>query len=174
MCGIVESVRTVPLLGRYGGVWLVAAAIAATNCSARPPAPPGAEPIPPLNVDALEVLIETSSQPLVVNVWASWCLPCRSEAPILRAAYAMFGDRIRFVGIDVRDIQGDALAFMAEFGITYDNYFDPDGAIPSALGGYGVPLTYFFAPGGERVFLQPGVIDERTLALQIDELLARS
>ena len=46
-------------------------------------------------------------------------------------------------------------------------------ACPAALGGSGVPLTYFFAPGGELVYFQPGVIDERTLALQIDELTRR-
>lgn len=110
----------------------------------------------------------------MVNVWASWCGPCRSEAPLLRQAHERYGDRIRFVGIDVQDVQGPALDFLAEFGITYDNFFDPDGAIPASLGGFGVPLTYFFAGGGEQVYLQSGVIDERTLALQIDELLARS
>ena len=155
-------------------MWLLATAITLAACSAGPPVAADADPIPPLAVDEFEVLITTSDQPLVVNVWASWCVPCRSEAPLLRAAHESFGDRIRFIGIDVRDSQGDALAFMAEFGITYENYFDREGAIPSALGGFGVPLTFFFAPGGERVFFQPGVIDERTLALQIDELLARS
>ena len=150
-------------------------ALTLVACSAGPPAAIGpADPIPPITVEEFEVLIETSDRPLLVNVWASWCVPCRSEAPLLRAAHESFGDRIRFIGIDVRDSQGDALAFVAEFGITYENYFDREGAIPSALGGFGVPLTFFFAPGGERVFLQPGVIDERTLALQIDELLARS
>lgn len=119
-------------------------------------------------------MLETSGQPLVVNVWASWCGPCRSEAPLLRQAHVRYGDRIRFVGIDVQDVQGPALDFLSEFGITYENYFDPEGAIPASLGGFGVPLTYFFAPGGEQVYLQSGVIDERTLALQIDELLARS
>ena len=156
------------------GVWLLALAVVSAACSAVPAAPPNAEPLPLLTVQEFEALIEASTQPLVVNVWASWCVPCRSEAPILRAAHETFGDRIRFVGIDVRDSQGDALAFMAEFEITYENYFDRNGDIPAALGGFGVPLTYFFAPGGERVFVQPGVIDERTLALQIDELLARS
>lgn len=154
------------------GVWLLAVGFIVAACSAAA-LPEDAEPLPPLTVAEFEALLESSSRPLVVNVWASWCVPCRSEAPLLRAANERFGGQIRFVGVDVRDNQGDALAFMAEFGITYENYFDPNGDIPASLGGYGVPLTYFFASGGERVFLQPGVIDERTLALQIDELLAR-
>jgi hypothetical protein len=62
---------------------------------------------------------------------------------------------------------------MSEFDIVYENYFDPEGAIPADLGGFGVPLTYFFAAAGDQVFLQSGVIDERTLALQIDELPVR-
>jgi cytochrome c biogenesis protein CcmG/thiol:disulfide interchange protein DsbE len=132
------------------------------------------EPISPLGVDEFRDMLEISDQPLVVNVWASWCGPCRSEAPLLRQAHERYGDRIRFVGIDVQDAQGPALDFLSEFEITYDNFFDPDGAIPASLGGFGVPLTYSFAAGGEQVFVQTGVIDDRALALQIDELLARS
>lgn len=152
----------------------MAFALVVVACGSDAQAPPDADPIPSLNVAEFRDMLETSDQPLVVNVWASWCGPCRSEAPLLRQAHERYGDRIRFVGIDVQDVQGPALEFLAEFGITYDNFFDPDGAIPASLGGFGVPLTYFFAAGGEQVYLQSGVIDERTLALQVDELLARS
>lgn len=150
------------------------ASLAAVACSQDKVAPINTEPSPPMTVSEFDTLLEASDRPLVVNVWASWCVPCRSEAPLLRGAHAEFGDRIRFVGIDVRDTQAEGVAFMSEFGIAYENYFDPEGAIPAALGGFGVPLTYFFDAGGELVFFQSGVIDERTLALQIDELLARS
>lgn len=152
----------------------MAFALVVVACGSDAQAPPDADPIPSLNVAEFRDMLETSDQPLVVNVWASWCGPCRSEAPLLRQAHERYGDRIRFVGIDVQDVQGPALEFLAEFGITYDNFFDPDGAIPASLGGFGVPLTYFFAAGGEQVYLQSGVIDERTLALQVDELLAGS
>lgn len=117
-------------------------------------------------------LLATSTQPVVINVWASWCAPCRSEAPLLREAEARWGDRIRFIGIDVRDDQSGARSFIAEFDLGgFDHLFDREGRIPAALGGVGVPHTYFFAAGGELVTLHNGVIDERTLALQIDELL---
>lgn len=130
--------------------------------------------IPAISVTEFRTLLANSEKPLVVNIWASWCVPCRSEAPLLRAAHAEYGDRVRYVGIDVLDTQADGLAFLAEFGITYENYFDAQGEIPADLGGFGVPLTYFFAPGGEQIHLHAGVIDEQALALQIDELLARS
>lgn len=118
-------------------------------------------------------ILTASDRPVLVNVWASWCAPCRSEAPLLRTAAAEYGDRVTFLGIDVRDSQDGAKGFIAEFGLDgFTHLFDPTGAVPGDLGGFGVPLTFFFRPGGELSALHSGVIDERTLALQIDELLA--
>ena len=93
---------------------------------------------------------------------------------MLRAAAADSGDRVRFIGIDVRDDQEGARGFIAEFGLDgFTHFFDPSGAVPADLGGFGVPQTYFFAADGALVAAHPGIIDERTLALQIDELLRR-
>ncbi len=130
-------------------------------------------PLPPTDAAAMAALLESSTQPVVVNIWASWCIPCRSEAPLIERAYSQFGDEIRFIGVNVADTQSGARQFIAEFGLTFENLFDAARAVPAAFGGSGVPLTFFFAPGGELVHYQPGVIDERTLALQIDELLNR-
>lgn len=124
---------------------------------------------------ALETLLAESTTPVVVNVWASWCVPCRSEAPLLKKAAESTGTEVLFVGLNVRDDQEGARGFIAEFfpEAPIDHLFDPGGDIPLALGGTrGVPLTFFFAPGGELVNLHSGVIDERTLALQIDEILS--
>ena len=123
----------------------------------------------------MRALLASSEQPVVLNVWGSWCIPCRSEAPLLRSAHARLGDRVRFVGVAVRDRQGPARDFIAEFGLDgFEHYLDAPGAVPDDLGGFGVPLTFFFAPGGDLVEMHSGIIDERTLALQIDELLQRS
>lgn len=128
--------------------------------------------LPETTPAAVRADLAAGTQPVVLNVWASWCTPCRSEAPLLRQAHAEFGDRVRFVGIDVRDSQDGARGFIAEFGLDgFPHLFDATGAVPADLGGRGVPLTFFFAAGGDLVALHSGVIDERTLALQIDELL---
>jgi thiol-disulfide isomerase/thioredoxin len=155
---------------------LVAALIALlavlTSCTAQESQAVG-PPLPDTNADKVIALLETSTKPVVINVWASWCIPCRSEAPLIERAHDRFGDEVRFIGINVADTQSGAQQFIAEFGLSFENRFDAPRTVPAALGGSGVPLTFFFAPGGELVHYQPGVIDERTLALQIDELLNR-
>ncbi|MDH3261222.1 MAG: TlpA family protein disulfide reductase [Acidimicrobiia bacterium] len=143
-----------------------------TSCTAQQSQTVG-PPLPDTNAAEVVALLEASSQPVVINVWASWCIPCRSEAPLIERANEQFGDDIRFIGINVADTQSGARQFIAEFGLSFENLFDAPRTVPAALGGSGVPVTFFFAPGGSLVHYQPGVIDERTLALQIDELLKR-
>lgn len=154
-------------------VYLLAALlIVLTGCTAREASALGS-PLDETTPDEVIAILEHSTQPIVINVWASWCIPCRSEAPLIERAHHKFGDDIRFIGINVADTQDGARQFITEFGLSFENLFDATRTVPAALGGSGVPLTFFFAPGGELVHYQPGVIDERTLALQIDELLKR-
>ncbi len=131
----------------------------------------GVPDIPDITVEGLEQILAGLDRPAVVNVWASWCIPCRSEAPLLVSAHQAFGAQVEFIGIDVQDNQADAKAFIAEFGLEYDNYFDRNRAIPINYGGIGTPITFFFLPGGRLDSTHNGVIDERALALGIDELL---
>ena len=131
------------------------------------------EDLPAITADQFTGHLATIDRPVVVNVWASWCIPCRSEAPLLDEAFTIYGDRVEFIGIDVQDNQADAKAFLAEFGLHFDHFFDRNREIPNAYGGIGTPITFFFAPGGELVNTHNGVIDERALALNIDELLTR-
>jgi cytochrome c biogenesis protein CcmG, thiol:disulfide interchange protein DsbE len=127
--------------------------------------------LPATTADEFSTHLAALERPAVVNVWASWCLPCRSEAPLLAQAHAEHGDQIEFIGVDVQDSQAGAKAFLAEFELLFDHFFDPDRQVPNAYGGFGTPITFFFAPGGELVSLHNGVVDERTLALNIDELI---
>lgn len=127
--------------------------------------------LPTTDPASFRARLASLDQPAVVNIWASWCLPCRSETPLLTAAHAQWGDRIAFIGVSVRDAQGPAKAFLEEFGVTFEQWFDLNGDIPADLGGFGVPITYFVRAGGEIAYTHSGIIDEQTLALRIDELL---
>lgn len=130
--------------------------------------------LPPASTTQLTASIQAAGVPAVVNVWASWCGPCRSEAPLLASAASQFEGAINFIGLNTRDSQSDAKGFIAEFlaDAPITHLFDRDGDVVIDLGGTsGVPLTFFVDSDGTVATVHFGVIDERTLALGIDELL---
>ena len=130
--------------------------------------------LPPTTAAEFESILIELDKPAVVNVWASWCLPCRAEAPLFDLAFVTYGDDVEFIGLDVQDSQQGAKAFLAEFGLEFDHYFDRSREVANHYAGIGTPITFFFGPDGELISTHNGVLDERTLALNIDELLALS
>lgn len=152
--------------------FFVALILLVSACSA-PAVPTDFDPLPVVSAADFGQRLDESTHPTVVNVWASWCLPCRAEAPLLREAVRHYGGQITFIGVDIQDKPAEAAAFIAEFGLDqFDHVADPDRAIPALLGGSGVPITYFVAAGGEIIAVHIGIIDERSLVSGIDELLA--
>lgn len=151
---------------------LIALALVTAACSTGSGSESSRPELNPITVDEFVAEIETSERPLVVNLWASWCIPCRSEAPLLRQAHATFGDEVRFLGIATEDAPSDSLAFLDEFDLTFDNRADRPGAIRGHLSAPGLPVTVFIRAGGEIMRTHYGVIDDAALALGIDDLLA--
>jgi cytochrome c biogenesis protein CcmG, thiol:disulfide interchange protein DsbE len=95
---------------------------------------------------------------IVLNVWASWCVPCNQEAPILESAWknaVAQGHNVVFLGIDFQDSSGDALAFMHKYSISYPNVLDADGSVSINYGVTGVPETLFINQQGTIVSREP-------------------
>lgn len=85
---------------------------------------------------------------VLMNVWASWCVPCREESPALERFSRRHRDRVVVLGIDTRDLSGDALDFIEEFRLTYPQLRDPDGRYADRLETTGVPETFLVDPEG--------------------------
>jgi thiol-disulfide isomerase/thioredoxin len=124
--------------------------------------------------DAYEKRIEAlRGYPIVVNVWASWCGPCREEAPLLAAAHRSLGDRVRFVGVDVLDERDSARAFMHRYGWSYPSVSDPTGAIRDGLGLLGQPVTLFYDADGELLDTWTGPLSQQALDTDLHAILTR-
>jgi cytochrome c biogenesis protein CcmG/thiol:disulfide interchange protein DsbE len=89
---------------------------------------------------------------VVLNFWASWCLPCKDEAPILQAGWERWRDRgVLFLGVDAQDFKSDARRFVARYGITYPSVYDGRGSTLGRFGVTGFPETYFVDRRGRLV-----------------------
>jgi len=95
--------------------------------------------------------------PVVVNVWASWCGPCRFEFPVLQKLAARYGKRVAFLGVDSQDSADAAATFLREEPVPYPSYSDPDEEIADSLGAtLGLPDTAFYDHRGALVYLKQG------------------
>lgn len=153
---------------------LLALTLITAACSGGSASNPIEGELPTASPEEVAEFVRSDGRPAVVNVWASWCGPCRSEAPLLREAWQEYGDEVLFVGVDVQDTQEGALDFIQEFDLGFTHFFDPRRDVPAAWGGLGVPLTYYLTPDGEVLALHNGILDERGLVEGIENLLAAS
>lgn len=96
--------------------------------------------------------------PVVTNVWASWCGPCRSEFPILQKLSARYGKEVAFLGINKQDSDDAAATFLSEAPVPYPSYTDPHGELAESLGPSlgGLPNTAYYDRKGELVYLKQG------------------
>lgn len=114
--------------------------------------------------------------PVVVNVWGSWCAPCKSEQPGLeRVATGTRSQGVRFLGIDVRDpSRTPALRHVARFGVTYPSLYDPSSRLLThfRIPAKTIPTTYVLDRSGRVAVYVYGPIDETGLRSLLDRVLA--
>ena len=120
-------------------------------------------------------LADFTGQTVVLNYWASWCKPCREEAPALQR----FHDRIQerggtVLGVDVKDVASDAQAFIDNYSLSYPMLRDPDGRTQREFGIEAYPETVIIDPEGRIVALQRGPVTRQWLDRQVGPLLAGS
>ena len=96
--------------------------------------------------------------PTVVNLWGSWCPPCREEMPLLQELAASAGDRVRVVGVISKDDLPQATAFAEDAGVTFPSAYDATGELMAELGINALPFTYFLDAGGALVHTQAGPV----------------
>lgn len=110
-------------------------------------------------------------KPIVINFWASWCVPCRQEAPILESLWRFYQDKdVQFIGVDIQDSEADSLKYLREFDITYPNGLDTDGRITVDYGVIGIPVTFFINREGIVVRRWVGAVSETRMTQWVREL----
>ena len=118
-------------------------------------------------------LSDLQGQVVVINFWASWCPPCRDEAPYLESSWRKFKDQgVVFLGVDYVDTETEALAYIAEFVITYPNGPDIGTRISQAYRIQGVPETFFVGKDGTLRGVKVGPLFPPELDERLTELLA--
>jgi thiol-disulfide isomerase/thioredoxin len=177
---MVNLLRSIPQAGAALSTGVAAIALAASGCGSAGGESGGAHPDyaaalrgspPPLarlhaqgnrlldgGVGAYEGRIAAlRGYPVVVNVWASWCGPCRFEFPTLQKLSARYGKRVAFLGINSQDSDDAARTFLSEDPVPYPSYTDPDKDVARSIGAdLGLPDTAFYDRHGELVNLKQG------------------
>ena len=164
-----------------GAIWTIISRVPGPSSqdAGPPPNPKEGFAAPDFTLDTLDSsqlsLSELRGHPVVLNLWASWCLPCRSEMPAIEEAYQRYEDAgLIVVGLNMtsQDSESDARAFAQELGLTFPIVLDRDGSVQSRYQLLGLPSTYFIDRKGIiRSVVVGGPMSEATVQSNIEDLL---
>lgn len=109
--------------------------------------------------------------PTVLNVWATWCAPCRKEMPAFEEVSGTYEGVVRFVGVNLGDTESSARQFIVDTGVTFDQYLDLQSDVQAALSITTMPATAFIRADGSVAAVHNGALDTAELeAMLADEL----
>ena len=115
-------------------------------------------------------LDDLRGQVVFIDFWASWCPPCRGEAPVLEATWRRFREQgVLFLGVNTQDEEPKARAFLEEFSISFPNGRDTGGRIAIDYGVWGLPEAFIVDPAGRITYKHIGTLGAVLLASKIDE-----
>jgi cytochrome c biogenesis protein CcmG, thiol:disulfide interchange protein DsbE len=131
--------------------------------------------LPLLEGGGSESLADYRGRWVLVNFWASWCLPCRAEAPELEDFQRRHGGpRFTVLGIDTQDLSGDAQSFVERYGLSYPQLRDGDGGLADEYGTTGVPENFLVDPSGKVRLAYPGPVGEGYLRDEVAPFLPKA
>jgi thiol-disulfide isomerase/thioredoxin len=134
-----------------------------TPCPEQPDQPAAPSDLPALRLDCFSGgtvdLGLAPGVPTVVNLWASWCPPCREELPVVQQLAEAAGDRVRVLGVVSKDGVPQATSFAADAGATFPTAFDAEGKLMDGLGIRALPYTYFLAADGSIAHVEVGPVE---------------
>ncbi len=114
-------------------------------------------------------LSDLRGQVVLLNFWASWCLPCREEAPLLEAAWQRTRDQgVVFLGVNIQDTAEAAWEFLRAYRISYPNLRDERNRVAIDYGVYGIPETYFIDRAGRITSKYVGALTREILAARLE------
>ena len=130
-------------------------------------------PAAPIELERLDAegrvsLAALQGRPVVVNFFASWCVPCRRELPAFQAVADRAGDRVAFLGIDHQDDRKGGLDLLADTGVRFPSGYDPEGKVARAYGLLGMPSTLFVSPDGVLLEAHTGEMSEAQLVRAVE------
>lgn len=128
---------------------------------------------PLLTEDGTFTLAEAKGQPVFINFWWSGCEPCKDEAPLLSRAHEVYGDDVRFVGVNIRDSHSDAVAFADAEELDFLHVRDESLSIYDEYGLTGQPESFFIDSDGRLVSHVAGPLSQDSMVRLLDALVAR-
>jgi thiol-disulfide isomerase/thioredoxin len=170
-------IRHRSLVVTAGAVVTVMMAVTMTGmiagCSSDP-----ASTLPDVDIERLDgsetISLADLDGPAVVNLWATWCAPCRREIPAFEAVHRARSDEVRFVGVNVGEDVDVAAEYLAEVGATYDQFSDSEGYVVTELDTTAMPVTIVIDADGAITRRELGPMDIDDLDEAIDEAIAAS